>query len=228
MNVLYTLKSKMLWTFSKRSTPAIHPEHIGKEAPAWACSSRKTLSSNIKVRLHRKRCCADGVRSAIAWRGRTRAVPDGRQSQRATVNWEYMMQWGGCDMDVDIRWKQRFQNFEQAFKSLEAALSKQELSELERAGVIQIYEFTFELAWKTLKDYLEDRQVVVKYPRDTIKEAFRYELLEDGDLWLDMLQKRTLIAHTYDMKLAELAYSLIAGSYYSALKQVYEKLGTQA
>lgn len=57
--------------------------------------------------------------------------------------------------------------------------------------MIQTYEFTFELAWKTLKDYLEEKGVIVKFPRDTIKEAFRYELIEDGELWLDMLQKET-------------------------------------
>lgn len=130
-------------------------------------------------------------------------------------------------MSEDVRWKQRFQNFEQAFRNLEAALSKPELSELERAGVIQIYEFTFELAWKTLKDYLEAQNVIVKFPRDTIKAAFQYELVEDGERWLDMLQKRNLMAHTYDSGLAEQAHALIAGPYFDALGQVYRKLGAE-
>lgn len=102
--------------------------------------------------------------------------------------------------------------------TLEMALAKNELSDLERAGVIQIYEITLELAWKLLKDYLEEREVIVKFPRDTIKEAFRYELVQDGELWLDMLQKRNLMAHTYDEKMAELAYKLIAEQYFGALQ----------
>lgn len=130
-------------------------------------------------------------------------------------------------MSDDIRWKQRFHNFEKAFKLLEEALTKTELSSLEKAGVIQIYQFTCELAWKTVKDFLEGKEVLVKFPRDTIKEAFKYEIVEDGDLWLDMLHKRNLMAHTYDETLAELAYKLIVDLYYSALKQVYSKLGTE-
>jgi nucleotidyltransferase substrate binding protein (TIGR01987 family) len=55
---------------------------------------------------------------------------------------------------------------------------------LEKAGVIQIYQFTFELAWKTLKDYLDEKAVLVKFPRDTIKEAFQYEIIENGDIRL--------------------------------------------
>lgn len=127
-------------------------------------------------------------------------------------------------MNIDTRWRQRFQNYEKAFKNLEEALAKKELSKLEIAGVIQIYEFTFELAWKTLKDFLEEKDVAVKFPRDTIKEAFKYEMIDEGELWLDMLQKRNLMAHTYDEKLSELAYRLIVDQYHSALKQLYDKL----
>ncbi len=123
-------------------------------------------------------------------------------------------------MEQDIRWKQRFQNFDKAMTHLVAALTKKDLSDLEKAGVIQIYEFTFELAWKTLTDFLEGKEVVVKYPRDTIKEAFKYELIEDGDLWIDMLDKRNLMAHTYDEATAALAFKLIDEKYFNALKQV--------
>jgi nucleotidyltransferase substrate binding protein (TIGR01987 family) len=126
--------------------------------------------------------------------------------------------------DQDIRWKQRFQNFEKAFNQLTSAVEKKKLSDLEKAGCIQFYEFTFELAWKTLNDYLKSQKVDVKFPRDTIKEAFRYELIDDGDLWMDMLEKRNLMSHTYDETSADLAYGLISGSYYKALKTVYQKL----
>lgn len=127
----------------------------------------------------------------------------------------------------DIRWKQRFRNFEKALKRLEEAVTKTNLNDLEKAGVIQIYEFTFELAWKTLKDYLEEKEVLVKFPKDIVKEAFKYEIIDDGDLWMDMLEKRNLMAHTYNETIAELAYKLVVENYFSALKQVCLKLGAE-
>jgi nucleotidyltransferase substrate binding protein (TIGR01987 family) len=128
------------------------------------------------------------------------------------------------DKNQDIRWQQRFQNFESAIAHLEAGVNKKNLSNLEKAGIIQIYEFTFELAWKTVKDYLEEKQVNVKFPRDVIKEGFAYDILKDGDVWMDMLQKRNLMSHTYNEKNAELAYSLIVNEYFEALHDVYQKL----
>lgn len=124
----------------------------------------------------------------------------------------------------DIRWKQRFNNFEKSLKLLNNAVQRKDLSDLEKAGVIQIYEFTFELAWKTVKDYLEDKGISVKFPRDTIKEGFKYEILDNGDLWMDMLEKRNLMSHPYDEEKAEIAYRLIVNDYFSALEQLYNKL----
>ncbi len=124
----------------------------------------------------------------------------------------------------DIRWKQRFQNFEKAISNLEQAVNKKNLSDLEKAGAIKFYEFSFELAWKTVKDYLEEKDVEVKFPRDAIKEGFLYELIADGEIWLDMLQKRNLMSHTYSKETAELAYSLIVNKYFEELYEVYLKL----
>ena len=126
-------------------------------------------------------------------------------------------------MDNGIRWKQRFQNFEKAIMLLQDAVKKTSLSDLEKAGVIQFYELTFELAWKTVKDYLEDKNVEVKFPRDAIKEGFLYEIINDGEIWLDMLQKRNLMSHTYDEKNANLAYNLITEQYFDELYDVYLK-----
>ena len=127
-------------------------------------------------------------------------------------------------MNDDIRWKQRFNNFEKSLKFLKDAVSRSELSDLEKAGVIQTYEFTFELAWETVKDYLEEKGISAKFPRDTIKEGFRYEILEDGDLWIDMLEKRNLMSHAYDEAKAEIAYKLIINEYFKMLEQLYNKL----
>ena len=70
-----------------------------------------------------------------------------------------------------------------------------------KQDLYRFYEFTFELAWKTVKDYLVEKDVVVKFPGDVIKEGFLYEVIKDGDVWMDMLQKRNLMSHTYDEKM---------------------------
>ncbi len=127
-------------------------------------------------------------------------------------------------MEKDVRWKQRFQNFERAFLFLQEALKEPDATELERAGTIQAFEFTSELGWKTLKDFLEAKQVAVSFPRDIIKEAFSYHLIEDGETWMDMLDKRNLMSHTYDEEKSALAYSLIRNNYFKALSQLHERL----
>ncbi len=124
----------------------------------------------------------------------------------------------------DIRWKQRFQNYEKAMKLLHNGVNKTELTDLEKAGVIQVYEFTFELAWKTLRDYLTEKQVLVKFPRDVIKESFRYGIIENGEIWMDMLEKRNLMSHTYNESASEMAISLILQSYYKELNRLCQKL----
>lgn len=91
-------------------------------------------------------------------------------------------------------------------------------------GIVQAFEFTFELGWKTLKDYLAEQAVKAAFPRDVIKESVRYELIDDGEAWLDMLEKRNLLAHTYDEVRAEQADSLIRQHYFPAIRQVHGKL----
>ncbi len=123
--------------------------------------------------------------------------------------------------DKTTRWKQRFKNFEKAILLLQAAVSQNELSILEQAGVIQTYEITFELAWKTLKDFLESKEVIAQFPRDVIKEAFKNKIIKAGEIWLDMLEKRNLMSHTYDEKNAGLALQLIVNSYFDELYDLY-------
>ncbi len=109
----------------------------------------------------------------------------------------------------DIRWQQRYSNFSRAFKFLKNSLNIEEPSDTERAGIIQFYEVAFELAWKTLKDYLTNEGYLVKTPRDTIKTAFQNEFISDGHAWLEALISRNLAAHTYDEKMAkEMVYKI--------------------
>ena len=130
-------------------------------------------------------------------------------------------------MATDVRWKQRFQNFEKALTFLQSGVEKPELTKIEEAGVIQAYEFTFELGWKTLKDYLEENLLLVPFPRDAIKEAFRSDLIQDGDSWMDMLEKRNLMSHCYDEKQASIALRLIKDRYFPILKALRERMKTK-
>ena len=103
----------------------------------------------------------------------------------------------------DIRWKQRFQNFDRAFILLRSALEEKPLAEfnrLEREGLIQRLVYTYELAWKTAKDYLEDQGAVFEEvtPKAVIQAAFAAGLIKDGQTWIDMRLHRNLLAHTYD------------------------------
>lgn len=126
----------------------------------------------------------------------------------------------------EIRWRQRFENFDKAYAQFrDAILQFEKLSKLEKEGLIQRFEYTFELAWKTLKDYLESQEVNVKFPREVIKESFHYELIQDGDIWMDMLEKRNLLSHTYNEERFNIAVQKIYEEYYEAISQVYKELG---
>lgn len=128
----------------------------------------------------------------------------------------------------ELRWHQRYQNLEKAYNQFHAAiLDFDKLSVLEKEGLIQRFEYTFELAWKTLKDYLESQEVVVRFPREVIKAAFHYELIQDGETWMDMLEKRNLLAHTYDEERFNFAVNKIKKEYYKAISQVYRDLGAK-
>ncbi|MFH0800498.1 MAG: nucleotidyltransferase substrate binding protein [Pseudomonadota bacterium] len=123
-------------------------------------------------------------------------------------------------MNKEIRWKQRFQNLQKAYFQLQKGLKIAKPGEIERQGIIKSFEFTFELAWKTLKDFLEDRGVEVSFPRDIIKEAFHHGIISDGEIWLDMLENRNLLAHTYDEKRAKEAMRLIVSAYQPAMAKL--------
>ena len=124
----------------------------------------------------------------------------------------------------DIRWKQRFENFNKVYMLLEKYSSKKDLSELEQAGIIQFFEMTFELAWKVLKDYLESDGYLVKSPRETIKQAFQNEIINDGHIWMDALSVRNLTTHTYDSNLVKKLIDEIVNIYFPELKQMHDKL----
>jgi len=128
-------------------------------------------------------------------------------------------------MSENIRWRQRFENFERAFMLLKEAFEKDiaEMSDLEKEGVVQRFEYTFELAWKTLKDYLIYSGIVFDQitPRRVIKEAFAARIIEDGQTWIDMLEQRNLMSHTYDKETFEGVIRNISQRYFAPLEQVF-------
>ncbi len=124
-------------------------------------------------------------------------------------------------IEEDIRWIQRFSNFERAFFLLQDSLKTEPLSILERAGLIQFFEMTFELSWKLLKDYEEIEGFIVKTPREAIKQAFQSGLISNGHDWIDALQDRNLTAHTYNEETAIAVEAKIRDKYFQLLAEVY-------
>jgi nucleotidyltransferase substrate binding protein (TIGR01987 family) len=123
-------------------------------------------------------------------------------------------------MTQDIRWQQRLDNYTRALQQLGAAvtLSQQRpLSDLENQGIIQTFEFVHELAWNVLKDYLDFEGIQgLVGSRSTVREAFKRALIADGELWMDMIDKRNLTSHTYNSALALTLVSTIVDPYYPA------------
>jgi len=128
----------------------------------------------------------------------------------------------------DIRWIQRFNHFIKALSQLkEAVVLAQErpLSKLEEQGLIQAFEFTHELAWNTLKDFLEERGVQNLYgSRDTTREAFKTGLIKNGEAWMNMIQSRNLTSHTYDEATAAAIVSAIRSNYFIEFDALCTKL----
>lgn len=130
-------------------------------------------------------------------------------------------------VNPDIRWKQRFENYEKALRLLREALADVDhLSELEKEGVVQRFEFTVELAWKTMKDYLEYNGIVLAQsaPKPVVKQAFAAKIIADGQLWIDMLDRRNLLSPTYDEKVFDQAVREMANRFLRGFDELYDFL----
>jgi len=133
-------------------------------------------------------------------------------------------------MNEDIRWKQRFQNYKKALTALKAAVElagQRELTDLEKQGMIQCFEFTFELAWNTVKDYLEEQGITgIIGSKNTVRHAFNEGIIEDGEIWMDMINDRNLASHVYDEETANNLYNAIKSNYYFQFNKLNEKLNS--
>ena len=128
----------------------------------------------------------------------------------------------------DIRWQQRFNNFQRAFLLLREAMEmdRENLSQLEKEGIIQRFEFTFELAWKVLKDRMEYDGIVLDKisPKAVIRQAYATKYINDAETWLKMIGDRNLMSHTYDFAKFELVIENISTDYLPMLDDWYMQL----
>ena len=108
------------------------------------------------------------------------------------------------DQNTDIRWQQRFNNFKKAYGQLMEFLEVKSLNKFEKQGLIQAFEYTFELSWKTLQDLLKEQGFKdVIGPRPVIEQSFQVGYIEDGEAWMEMLKSRNEASHTYQEEVAD-------------------------
>jgi|UniRef100_UPI0040485B11 nucleotidyltransferase substrate binding protein (TIGR01987 family) len=135
-------------------------------------------------------------------------------------------------MVQDVRWKQRFHNYTKAFQALTEAVELSQhrsLTALEQQGLIQSFEFTHELAWKMLKDYLEYQGISnVVGSRDASRFAFQNALTNDGEVWMQMIVARNQTSHTYNIKIAQAVVDSILSQFYPAFNQLAIKFSELA
>lgn len=127
--------------------------------------------------------------------------------------------------NMDIRWEQRFSNYKKALSQLRKFIDKGELSELEEQGLVKAFEYTYELAWNTLKDFLEHSgQTDIYGARDAVRKAFELGLIQDGENWMDMLKSRNQTSHTYNRETAEKICQAVVQVYYPLFLKLKERL----
>lgn len=128
----------------------------------------------------------------------------------------------------DIRWIQRYNNFNKAFAQLKEAVAlaeQRKLSQLEEQGLIQAFEYTHELAWNTLKNFLEDRGVKNVYgSRDATREAFKIGLIENGETWMEMIDSRNQTTHTYNQETVAKIVSAVTHSYFAEFEELQTRM----
>ena len=131
-------------------------------------------------------------------------------------------------MNNDQRWKQRFQNFENAYNTfcriLEGYENDRE-NEITQMALVQAFEFTYELAWNTMKDFLENEGYDdVGNSKKTIRTAFKAELISDAEKWMEIIERRNLASHAYNAIILKETVDFIHNEFYPTVKKLYEDL----
>ena len=129
------------------------------------------------------------------------------------------------EQSEDMRWKQRFSNFNKAFNQLEKFMSHGQLNEMEEQGLIKAFEYTYELSWKTLQDLLKEKGYNdIVGPKPVIEQSFQDGYILDGQAWMRMHKSRDLTSHTYDEKTANDIITGIKEEYFFLLKNLQVRL----
>ncbi|WP_341582348.1 nucleotidyltransferase substrate binding protein [Marinobacter metalliresistant] len=135
-------------------------------------------------------------------------------------------------VNEDIRWLQRLSNFDKAYRQLDEAVAlshSRELSELEKQGVIQAFEYTYELAWNVIRDYFRwQGNSGITGSRDAIREAFANGLIEEGEQWMHMLKDRNRTSHTYNEETAREILKNILQLYHPLFSEFRRRMGEEA
>ncbi len=124
----------------------------------------------------------------------------------------------------DVRWQQRFSNFKKAFAQLKRFIEKGDLNEFEKQGLIQSFEYTYELSWNLIKDYYEFQgETAIQGSRDAFRLAINRELIDNGETWMQMIQSRQRTSHTYNEEIAEEIAKSIIESYFKLFEKLLER-----
>ena len=130
-------------------------------------------------------------------------------------------------MNNELRWLQRFQNFENAYAVFVRRIDEYEQfpdKEAYQMALVQGFEIVIELAWKTMKDYLENEGYDVKNGKQAVRQAFQDELIQDAETWMSALEKRNLTSHTYNPALLQETLDFIHKAFYPALRDLFFRL----
>lgn len=124
------------------------------------------------------------------------------------------------ETEPDVRWLQRLDHFRKTLLLLEETISIKQPSVAEKLGAVKLFEMTFELSWKLLKDYQEAQGFALKAPRAVIQQAFQTDLIDDGHRWLKALKARNMMIHTYDEEASLAVIKDIENEYLPLLKKL--------
>ena len=125
----------------------------------------------------------------------------------------------------DIRWEQRFSNYRKALSQLKEVVELTELNKFEEQGLVKAFEYTYELAWNTLKDFLQYQGFSdIVGSRDTIRTAFSEAIIEDGHIWMRMIESRNKTSHTYNEATAREIVDDVRHNFYPAFSALEDTL----
>lgn len=129
-------------------------------------------------------------------------------------------------MNNELRWQQRFANFDKAYRNFMQIADRDldDLSDLEKEGFVQRFEYTVELAWKTLKDYLMEQGFDLASPKEVIRQAFQNEIITDGEVWIEALNRRNLSSHTYNAQVLEQTLAFLRAEFYPVIEKMHTYL----